>query len=494
MIEIKNKLSNSNERKKQEMFNRYMFLKKILRYRFLKFFPLTQKEKNVYKELKSLTKPPLTPDKSKYYMLNRKIHLLSVIPKDELENFYFGIQSLFKNNPAKSVYRKAVVDSNLREDILNYEGSTNNSGWTCLGAISPKDKELINLIDGIDILLFGFSSDYVGVSFELLLSDKFNKYINKKLIGNIEKKEMYSTYYVGNKKFTTRNYKISEIVRKEELDDVYIELKVRCHKFLNKYINIMPITDKSPISLDEYVTNYQFNEEKNQFLLYYDIYDFKSNGYIDIVYEKTNPTYEQEFKKAFFCFNCLERKSNINRSSMLIIQTKEEYQDNFLVQSDLVNYFIKTLHFFLINELDRVIAKARRELSTVYEKKTKELYNNYNKISKEISKYKMLLDNVSISKFCDWGDLKELEKEIKYQNNRKNRLFEKYNSIEKEFSNLLTIKNYQSSTKLSKVSIWIAVISIIITTIFSVLTYYNDSEKNTIKDNKNNIFEGGKNE
>lgn len=484
MIEIKNKLSNSKEKKKQIIFNKYMILKRKIRYKFIKFFPLTKKEKMIYKDIKSFHETPLKPDKGKYYVLNRRIHLLSVISKDELSNFCSGVENLFKNNPTKGIFRRTVIDDQLRERVLQYEGSSKNFGWSSLGFLTPKDENLKGIIDGMHILMFDYSSDYVGVSIELDFNENFTSQFNKQLIGNVEKEEAYYSYYVGEKNFISRNCKVEEILRKEKIDEILTEVKVRSYNFLSKYINLLPISDKSPISIDEYSTNYDYKEEKNQFLMYYDIYNYDYSGMLEIVYEKYKPQYEQEFKKETFCYNCMERKNDINRSAKLIIKTKEEYQDNFITQSDLVNFYIKTLQFYLTNELERLIAKERKMLSSLYSRKNKELYNNYNVISKEISRYKMLLDNISLDKYSDSYYDKELEKNLKYQINRKNRLFEKHNSIEKELSNSLTIKNFQSSTFLSKLSIWIAIVSIIITSIFSILTYYQDIQDKNIKANE----------
>ena len=48
MIEIKNSLYNSKERKKQNKFNRYIQLKGKIRLKLKKFFPLSENEKIIY--------------------------------------------------------------------------------------------------------------------------------------------------------------------------------------------------------------------------------------------------------------------------------------------------------------------------------------------------------------------------------------------------------------------------------------------------------------
>ena len=48
MIEIKNKIYNSKERKKQIRFNKYMTLKKTIRLKFKNLIPLNENEKILY--------------------------------------------------------------------------------------------------------------------------------------------------------------------------------------------------------------------------------------------------------------------------------------------------------------------------------------------------------------------------------------------------------------------------------------------------------------
>lgn len=48
MIEIKNKIYNSKESKKQIRFNKYMTLKKTIRLKFKNLIPLNENEKILY--------------------------------------------------------------------------------------------------------------------------------------------------------------------------------------------------------------------------------------------------------------------------------------------------------------------------------------------------------------------------------------------------------------------------------------------------------------
>lgn len=471
MIEIKNRLSNSREKKHQHRFNMYMILKRKVRYKFEKIFPLTQQEKSMYKDLSSLHRETSKPEKGKYFKLNKRIHMLSVISKDELDNFSSALINMYKNNPCKSPFTRTIVDERLRESILSFKGATKNDGWTNIGFFSPNDISLNNIVKKIHIIIFGLSDDYIGICFEISLTDDFNEYFNKELVSDVEHKENYSAFYVGNKKFVSRYDKAENIIRKEKIDDILVEVKLRVYDFLKKYINLPTINEKSPISIDEYATNYEFDDKRDHFMMSYDIYDFIERNIhsgIEVVYQGKT----QEFIREKFYFSCSERKKSINRSAKVVLKLRDKYQDNFLIFNELVNIYSMVLQFYIINELDTLISEERKLLSKMYDEKALKIYDKYNLINKEITNYKMILNNIEPDKHCDCYYNNEILKNFEYQNKRFLKLMEKHSSIEKEFSNIMATKNYSSSHNLARISIIIAVVSVIFSSILTIMIFY----------------------
>lgn len=94
MLEIKNKLYNSKERKKQKLFNKYMETKKFFRLKTQKIFPLNENEKILYIDKYYDREKNEKPQSDKYIVFNKRIHILSVISKSELENFYYSFCNL----------------------------------------------------------------------------------------------------------------------------------------------------------------------------------------------------------------------------------------------------------------------------------------------------------------------------------------------------------------------------------------------------------------
>ena len=108
MIEIKNSLYNSKDRLKQNKFNKYIKLKRKIRLRLKKVFPLDENEKIIY-EHKSHKRKISKPEKERYLEFNKRVHLLSVIPKNELNDFYLNYKELVKGNPSKSIFHSLCI-------------------------------------------------------------------------------------------------------------------------------------------------------------------------------------------------------------------------------------------------------------------------------------------------------------------------------------------------------------------------------------------------
>ena len=165
MIEIKNKIYNSKERKKQIRFNKYMTLKKTIRLKFKNLISLNENEKILYTDEYEFKDKIEKIDKGKYFAFNKRIHILSVIHKNEIDNFYYGFDSLVKMNPSKNSFSRIILDDRLKNSILSYKNKINSGGWINLGYISPKSSNLLNVVDYFHIFMFNLSDDYIGVSF-----------------------------------------------------------------------------------------------------------------------------------------------------------------------------------------------------------------------------------------------------------------------------------------------------------------------------------------
>lgn len=486
MIEIKNKIYNSKERKKQIRFNKYMTLKKTIRLKLKNVIPLNENEKILYTDAYEFKDRIEKLDKGKYFAFNKRTHILSVIHKNEIDNFYYGFDSLVKKNPSKNAFSRIILDDRLKSSILSYKDKINSGGWINLGYISPKSSDLSNVVDYFHIFMFNLSDDYVGVSFVATLNEELNKELNTLMISNIPNETNYHKYYVGNKKYINKNSWNKNIIRKNKVDDILLEIKMRCYDFLNSYINLFPISNSSPITLDEYSTDYEFKD--NSYLLRcYDFYIFKeeqiSKNLDIIVNYGQGKNFKQEFEKVDFYFECGYKNDN-NRSARLLINIPKENDDNFFEDSTFLAIYKCILNFYFNIELEKYIVQKREILNNTFKSKKYSIYDNYINVNQMINIYNNILCSIDTdTEFDEYNDDK-ISRSLKYQNERYQYLIGKNREMDGEFSNILMAKSSKSSLNLSRISIILALLSLIVTMLFSILAYTeNNNNKTTENEN-----------
>lgn len=490
MIEIKNKIYNSKERKKQISFNKYMTLKKTIRLKFKNLIPLNENEKILYTDEYEFKDRIEKIDKGKYFAFNKRIHILSVIHKNEIDNFYYGFDSLVKKNPSKNSFSRIILDDRLKNSILSYKNKINSGGWINLGYISPKSSNLLNVVDYFHIFMFNLSDDYIGVSFVATLNECLNKELNEIMISSIPNETNYHKYYVGNKKYINKNSWSKNIIRKNKVDDLLLEIKMRCYDFLNSYINLFPINNSSPITLDEYSTNYELTD--NSYLLRcYDFYIFKeeqiSKNLDIIVNHGQGENFKQTFEKVDFYFECGYKNDN-NRSARLLISIPKENNDNFFEDSSLLAIYKCILNFYFNIELEKYIVKKREILNNTFKSKKYSIYDDYINVNKMINIYNSILCSIDTDTEFDEYNNDKISRSLKYQNERYQYLIDKNKELDREFSNILMAKSSKSSLNLSRISIILALLSLIVTMLFSILSYTeNNNNKNKTKENENII-------
>lgn len=486
MLEIKNKLYNSKERKMQKLFNKYIEIKKFFRLKLENFFPLSENEKILYtnryddKEKNEKTKS------NKYLSFNKRIHILSVIPKNEIENFYYSFCNFVKKNPSKSVFSKIILDERQKKSILDYNNSINLGGWSNLGYITPKSKELENIVDYFHLFIFNLSDEYIVLDFTAILNEDFNHKLNKFMISEIKTEPNYCKYYVGNKKFISKTGLNKNIVRKEKLDDILLEIKMRCYDFLNSYFDLFPLNNKAPITFDEYATNYEFNSENDYLLRCYDFYIFKDEQVskdMDIIINHHDKEFSQTFEKVNFIYEC-SYKSDYNRSARFLFNLPLKNKDNFFDESSFMQLYKVIFMFYYNIELENHVSRKRKILDTALKNRKTRIYDKYININQEINTYTSILNNIDIENNFEEYENNKIKSSLKYQKERYNKILKENQRLDTDFSNLLMAVSSKSSLKLSKISIWIAIISLIVTMIFSIFSYVDvNNEKNKSKIN-----------
>lgn len=482
MIEFKNNIYNSKENKLKRSFQKKMEIKKKFRLKTQKFIPLSNYEKYLYQDNNFGLKfnNIIKPDNDDFFILNKNIHLLSVISKENINNLYDDLYKLIKNNPAKNFMKSGVLEDDLKNSVYLYKNNYHAELYSNLKWISPNCKNLDKIVDHIKIFLFDLSNNYIGVSFTIELNDEFIKDLNSKITDDFENKSYYRQYLVGKKKKTTLVNINKNILRKNYIDNTLLEIKIRTYNFLKNYIDLYPLNNNSPISLNEYVTSTNYMKSTSNFLSSYDFYILSEKDiYHNLNIKYYSKTEGQKFDKTDFYFDFYTNYDVKNRSTRLLMNTK--YPMDFITEeSELIPLYICTLYYFLNDDFEEILGIKRKNLSESYNTNSKKIYKNFLEINKLVYQFQNLFIETSFyENYCDYITL-NFEQIINQQKKRYEKNLSDNNNLNNEFSNYILVTSTKQSLTFSKVSIIIALLSLILTTIFSFLNFYESRTENKI--------------
>ena len=484
-FKIKNRISNSKEEKKEIILEKYVNILKFLRLKTKKIFPLSKNEELLYlHQEKEISITPL--NENDFFESIGNIILLFTYPKSDINNLEKSLKKLILNNPSKNLFSRTLISQHFSDRFNNYSFSNNFNSWSNIGVCSPNEKSLKDIINYIEIYIFNFSNDYIGISFNLFLSDTFVNYLNtayKKTTGfNTNKYHFYN--YKKKRRIGTTIYS-PEIIRKQEVENILIEIKIRSFNFLKKYITITNIPSTAPISIDIYCSNiFDFN---SRFYSSYDCFLSKDDIHhnLNIIYEENS---NQEFIKKDFILELYSR-SKTNRSSRLILLNNENISKKvFIITSELINIFIQKLCIELSYELNNLISRERTLIEKNYDKSEKKFNNIYDSLYKKIFKYEMIFNEIvsSNNTYIDGFIDDSIKKYFDNFHGYYQKLLKKHQIIEKASNDKMLISNYKSTRNLAVISIIIAILTLIISVFFEYRQKFPDYS-NQIEQINNNF-------
>ena len=126
-------------------------------------------------------------------------------------------------------------------------------------------------------------------------------------------------------------------------------------------------TKLAPIRLNIYKTNYKIEDRPPAILRSFDMYEYTRRHLFENVpvceFKSNSGT---DFLKLDACFGCYKSNKHPDRSNNLIIKAKNNKQELYLPQEDLINIYINVLFFHKIFELEELIADQRNNIFSVY--------------------------------------------------------------------------------------------------------------------------------
>lgn len=266
--------------------------------------------------------------------------------------------TIFINRPVKEVFEYSLESNNVPKWITSIKEEIPEERPVKLGTqlrnigINSKEWNKYKMIELNPPKTF---------TLKRLNGDYFVKYV-----GDVENKINYVKMYVGNQKKISYNEMSKEEIRKDRIDSILLEVKMRVYEFLKQYINLPKLNNYAPICLDEYITNYR-KEDDDYFLRSYDFYSFVFDKKYEQLPIIINTQEDQIFDNVDFNFECGYEK-DINRSARILIHYTNTEKDNFFEYPDFIPIYINIMCFYFNIEFKETLTKKRDIFNSILKK------------------------------------------------------------------------------------------------------------------------------
>ncbi len=455
--------------KSERLFYNYQEIRKKIRQYTQKIIPLTPMEKILYSDnIRNIETSKVK--EGKYFEYNGIIYLLNIVPKTKVKELFSGIQNMVIRNSSNKIIGRQMFENDINDMIKIFNKNSNHHNMSRYYLIEPQDRKLIGIVKLIDITIFEFSNDYIGIASKIELNENIKKEINQIMNGDC-KGEIEYVKSVGKHKYVSKFEWNPNITRTKIVNEYITEIKCRSNEFIKKYIPINNYRFKEPISLDILETNYDLEQDKYDSIFEdYEIYKYGEISKIDAKCRKSRKS--DEDIKVNFLFKCAESIDDVTRSSKMLLQKEDESSELLFDVHNLINFFCIVLYFYLLGDFERILTNIRKQLHTQYLKNKKSIYSDYEKTIDNVQEFKMIFNNIYIDKkFYSYDYITE---SISFLNKRYDNLIKDYEKIDLSFNNKMLVNNYKSSMFLGKASIALSVAAILLTI---VLQYKQDADK-----------------
>lgn len=459
-MKITNKYS-INRTSKKDKFNAIIInFKKYIRSRTQWLKPYSKYEELIYGDVKVKSKAKYKIEKGKFLDLE-KIIMLNLVSKVNSDKLYNGIENLFINNPLKGCMSGQLYEDRLKECIKRFSLSKNYQNWSFLCSISPTDEELHSIVDFITIEIFNFSNDYIGISFNLNLTEDAKKELYDKMNEEVYGRRLFKINKYRKRKQVYIWEQNPLLTREENIEDYLIEIKYKFQLLFEKYLPLeLSYNDNVPISLNIYKTNYNLKEDKSNFLGSMGLFsNFALQEIKDVFIINRKKNKGDSFIKTKMWYELKVRCKKLDRSNNVFYYSENRNYEILDSGSSYINFCLLSLGFYRLEDMVQELTIERNRLYNCKPSKTKKINKQYEKMNSNFQKYKMTFSGIKYYNHTDIIDnyMKKGTDNLKKQYEK---LFSQYKEINEEYSNRMNINNSRSAFYFSVVSIVLALLAL----------------------------------
>lgn len=482
-MKIKNKYSKKRIDKNYLLLNKIINIKKYIRNKTAKIKPLTDMEKFLYTDSKIPFQNQNTIMPSNKYIIMNDIFLLNIVSKKDCNNLYVGLINLYKDNYLEGYLGGQIRTADLKKCIDNFKNSKNDKRWTRLCDITPKDKEMNELCDFITISIFEMSNDLIGIAFDLKVTNKFNDTIYNLFNQKVEIKTIYDKYRYKNKYVYGKATTSIQEKRNNDFEDFILEFKSRFNKLFSKYLPLqLDYKNRAPISINLYQTNFYVTDRKELFYQTLNIlesYSAQKRENLDVCIREENKS--DNIIKTVMWYNIGMEYKKIDRSNNILFYIEDIKYRIIHGSSEFVNFFIATITFYLLDEMQEDITKEKNKLYNCKNYRIKKNLNQFKALNVKFYRYSSIFNGLDIHK------VSYKDKYISNGFNHIKKIYKDYDNqlskLKKEYDFRININNVKSTYYLALLSMLIALIALVISIFFE----YRNENKTSINDIKTQI-------
>ena len=476
-MKINNKFSKKKHDKKGEIYNAIISIQKSIRKKTSCIIPLTKKEEFLYNDsyVPSFSDHLVKP-RGKYLKVT-DIFLLNTVHKKDFHKLYEGVLKIYKDNYLKGYLGGELKIDDLEKCINSFSSSTNNCSWSHLCRLTPRDSELLELCDYIDISIYEVSNDILGLIFQLNVTERFNEELEDIIDKKHDKKVIYDKYNYVKKHLLSKYTLTDEQIRNSEYEDFILEFKCRFNKFFCKYLPLQhQFNFKPPISFNFYQTNIDKIDRKESYITSLKLieeYGMRKDDNVKLCVRNKNGG--DNFIDCSCYYSISLSRDRIDRSNNMCFVVDDKNDKIIHSPDDFINFFLNSLSFFLLDEMREDLTNEKYKLYNCSSKRIRKNYKQYDGVNKKFHKYGFVFNNIKEYKYLFSDEY--LKKGFGFINDTYNEYNEQYNILRNEYEFRTNINNIRSSYILAVISIVIAIAALLISIYFEYRTTNDELNK-----------------
>ncbi|MFI3307960.1 MAG: hypothetical protein R3Y21_05265 [Mycoplasmatota bacterium] len=299
------------------------------------------------------------------------------------------------------------------------------------------------------------------------MTDKFNNMMNDIFESDPKVEITYEKLRYKKNCLYSQKVEPKKNIINDQYENILLEVKSQFHELFKKYLPLqLDFKESPPISLNVYKSNFNIKCRDEEYYSRLNIlHDFEAVEVEDFSVYIKNLSNRKKFQKVKMWFNILINYERVDNSNNMIFYLEDQKLLLTCTSNMIINYLISTLSFYMITDMQKDLTKEKAILYNCKINKMGKNCKQYSNFILTLRKYNMFFEGLHLYKKNNVNDYL-----IKGEKNIITLYEEKIiecKELKKDYECRLNINNIKSTSSLAKVSIIVAIISLLLTCLIS---------------------------